>query len=480
MGPGASGGGRALSGAEQAIVALDARRERTLEELIEFSRIPGVSAPGFEPAQVVRSAEHVAGLLEDVGLERVEVLQVEGSHPYVLGEWLDAPDDAPTVLIYAHHDVQPPGRAERWESPAFEPTLRADGRLYGRGVVDDKAGLMLHLAALRGWLDAAGGLPVRVKLLVEGEEEIGSPNLTGFLREHRERLAADVIVLSDTANLATGVPALTTSLRGMVSVAVTVRALERPLHSGLWGGPVLDAATALSRVLARLVDDDGRIALDGIEDDVPELTDAERARLAALPFDADDFRREAGLPAGVRVAGDASRSVYERLWLRPSVAVIALESAPLAGASNQLIDEARALVGVRVAPGQDPVRVRGLVQRALEADPPWGVQVQVRPGAAVPGWRTVPEGPAFDAARRALAAGYGRPSVEIGCGGTIPFVGPFAEVLGGAPALLLGLEDPICNAHGENESLHLGDFDKSCRAAAWLLDELRSVPRLGR
>ena len=242
--------------AEAAVAALESRMERTIAELVELSRIPGVSAEGFDAAQVARSAEHVAGLLGDSGLEDVEVLRVGSSHPYVLGEWLRAGDDAPTVLIYAHHDVQPPGRSERWETPAFEPTLRDDGRLYGRGVVDDKAGLMLHLAALRGWLESAGRLPVNVKLIVEGEEEIGSPHLEEFLRTHRERLAADVIVLSDTANLRTGLPALTTSLRGLVTLDVTARALEHPLR----GACPLDLRLADPReheqLIAQFLDDD--------------------------------------------------------------------------------------------------------------------------------------------------------------------------------------------------------------------------------
>jgi acetylornithine deacetylase/succinyl-diaminopimelate desuccinylase-like protein len=462
----------------EVVRAVEAGIEGTLEELVELARIPGVSADGFDREQVGRSADHVAGLLRDTGLERIEVLRSAGSHPYVLGEWLGAGDAAPTVLIYAHHDVQPPGRAERWETPAFEPTRRGDGRLYGRGVVDDKAGLMLHLAALRAWLATEGRLPVNVKLIVEGEEEIGSPHLAGFLREHRERLASDVIVLSDTANLATGLPALTTSLRGLVSLDVRVRALTHPVHSGMWGGPVLDAASALARLLARLVDDDGRIAVPGIEDDVPPVDAGERERLRALPFDEAAFRRESGLLSGARLGGRPEQPVWERLWFRPSVAVTALEAVPLAESANQLIDEARARVGVRVAPGQDPARVRDCVRGRLEADPPWGVRVEVTGDTAVPGWRTEPVGPAFDAARRALERGYGVAPVDIGCGGTIPFVGPFAEVLGGAPALLLGLEDPVCNAHGENESLHLGDFTKAARGAAFLLDELASVPRL--
>jgi acetylornithine deacetylase/succinyl-diaminopimelate desuccinylase-like protein len=344
-------------------------------------------------------------------------------------------------------------------------------------VVDDKAGFVLQLAAVRAWLGGVGRLPVNVKLLVEGEEEIGSGHLAGFLRAHRERLDADVLVLSDTANLETGLPSLTTSLRGLVAVDVTVRTLDHPLHSGMWGGPVPDAATALAKLLARLVDDDGAIAVPGLEDDVPAVDEAERARLTALPFDAAAFRADAGLLPGTRLAGAGEddppgHRVYEDTWLRPALAVTALEGMPLATAANQLMACARARVGVRVAPGQDAERVRDVLCDFLHARPPLGATVETAVVCAVPGWRTAPEGPAFAAARRALQAGFGRDPVTIGCGATIPFVGPFAEVLGGVPALLLGLEDPPCNAHGENESLHLDDFRKAARAYVHLLDEL--------
>ncbi len=451
--------------------------DRTLQELVALARIPGVSAPGFDPEHLVRSAEAVAELLETAGLENVEIVRVEGAHPYVLGDWLRAGPEAPTALVYAHHDVQPPGRPEAWRTPAFEPTLAGDGRLYGRGVVDDKAGLLLHVAALRAWLETESRLPLNLKLIVEGEEEIGSLHLAEFLRAWRERLDCDVLVLSDTQNLQTGLPSLTTSLRGIVNVDVTVRALDHPIHSGMWGGPVPDAATTAARLLARLVDDRGRIAVPGLLDDVPELEPALRARIEALPFDAARFRADAGLLGSVDFAGEPERSVYERLWHRPSIALVALEAMPLAGAANQLVAEARARVGVRLAPGQDAERVARLVSEFLQRDPPAGVSVETTLRAAVPGWQTRPEGPAFDAARRALSAGFGREPVTIGCGGTIPFVGPFSEVLGGVPALLLGLEDPPCNAHGENESLDLDDFRRACLASAHLLAELSALPR---
>jgi len=465
-----------MDGIPDVLAALEARFEESVDALKALSRIPGVSAAGFDAAEVARSAEAVAELLARSGLENVEVLRIPGAHPYVLGDWLRAGPDAPTALVYAHHDVQPPGRAEHWETPAFEPCVRDDARLYGRGVVDDKAGILLHVAAIRAWLEARGGLPLNLKFLVEGEEEIGSGHLAEFLRVHRERIEADVLVLSDTANLATGLPSLTTSLRGIVVVDLTVRALDHPLHSGMWGGPVPDAAGALTRISARLVDDRGVIAVPGLLDDVPELSPAERAEIEALPFDDALFRGDAGMLAGADFGGEAERSVYERLWYRPALALTALEAMPLATAANQLVDQARARVSVRVAPGQDAQRVAAVLVDFLQRDPPVGVEVTTEVNAAVSGWKTRPEGSAFQAARRALAAGYGCEPVTIGCGATIPFVGPFADVLGGVPALLLGLEDPPCNAHGENESLDLRDFERAARASAHLWHELASLP----
>jgi len=455
--------------------ALDDRFDATVDDLIDLSRIPGVSAPGFNPAEVERSAERVAELVEACGLAQVEILRIDGAHPYVVGEWLGASPSAPTALVYAHHDVQPPGRLDRWVTPAFEPTIREDGRLYGRGTVDDKAGIVLHAAALRAWLDTTGALPINVKFVIEGEEETGSEHLAEFLKVHRERLDADVLILSDTANLETGVPSLTTSLRGLVAVDVTVKALDHPVHSGMWGGPVPDAATALAVLLARLVGADGEITIPGLEDDVPELSGAERAQLEAPPFDVEGFRADVGMVAGAKFIGNVG-SIYERIWNRPSLAFTALEGMPLATAANQLMAEARARIGVRIAPGQDAERVRDILVSFLETDPPFGVEVSTDTPVVSPGWKTTPVGPAFDAARRAMAEGYGRASVDIGCGGSIPFVGPFAEVLGGVPALLLGLEDPPCNAHGENESLHLGDFRKAAHSSAHLLAELALLP----
>jgi len=467
-----------MKAVDAVLSSLERHFDATLNELIALVRVPGISAAGFPELELERSAESVVQSARSSGLEHVEILRIPDAHPYVVADWLHAGDAAPTVLIYAHHDVQPPGRPEKWLSPAFEPTLRADGRLYGRGVVDDKAGLMVHLAALRACFDAGGAPPLNVKLLVEGEEEIGSPHLEAFLRTYRERLAADVIVLSDTANLDSGIPSLTTSLRGLVVVDVRVRALDHPLHSGMWGGPVADSASALVRLLARLADDRGVIQIPGLYDDVRTLSSEERARLARLPFDERAFREQAGLLTSGALAGEPGFTPYERLWLRPSLAFTALEGVPIAGSANRLMEEASARVGLRLAPSQDAQRAAKLLTDFLQRAPPNGVVVEVTVESAASGWETDPVGPAFDAARTALRAGFGHELAFIGCGGSIPFVGPFAEVLGGVPALLLGLEDPICNAHGENESLNLDDFRKAARSAVRLYFELSARMRM--
>jgi acetylornithine deacetylase/succinyl-diaminopimelate desuccinylase-like protein len=451
---------------------LDDRFEARVEELVVLARVPSISATGFPPAEVRRSADVVAALLSDSGFNQVEILELEGAHPYVVGEWLGAGECAPTLLLYAHHDVQPPGRESHWRTPAFEPTRGEDGRLYGRGVVDDKAGVVVFAGALRAWLETGEAPPVNLKIVVEGEEEIGSEHLAAFLRAHSKRLAADILVLSDTANLERGLPSLTTSLRGLVNVDVRVKALDHPVHSGMWGGPVPDAASALSRLLGRLFDVDGNVTIPGFEADVVPLSEKVRSKLEALPIDVSAFRDDVGMVDSAELVGRPDAEIFERLWFRPSLAVVALEGMPLAEAGNQLIAEAAARIGVRIAPGQDPIAMRDRVVRFLETDPPWGVAVEVQAGTAVAGWAVEPEGPGYDAAERALRAGYGRDPVYIGCGGSIPFVAPFAEVLGGVPALLLGLEDPICNAHGENESLDLEDFAKALRAATHLFAEL--------
>src|SRR5215468_2050504 len=373
-----------------------------LERLV---RIPSVSADPAAAPHLAASAREVAALLRAAGLPEVEVAAVTGGRPAVLGH-RPGPPGAPTVLLYAHHNVQPPGDRGGWDSDPFQPSAR-DGRLYGRGAADDKAGIAVHLAALRAHGDR---LPVGVTVLVEGEEETGSPALPRFLDAYRDRVTADVLVLADSANWTTGVPALTTSLRGGANVTVEVRALRHGVHSGAYGGPVPDALTALCRLLTTLHDERGDVAVAGL------------VHGSADPLDLteEQLRADAGLLDGVRLIGTGS--LTERLWARPAIAVIGLDAPPAEAASNTLIPAARATVSMRVAPGDDVTRARAALASHLESHAPWGVRVTVEPGGTVAPYTARTGGRAHRAAHAALAEAWGRPAVDIGTGGSIAFV----------------------------------------------------------
>lgn len=457
---------------ERALGQLEATLDQHLDDLAALVRIGGISAEPPPNPTLVRSAEAVVELMTRAGLHGARVLTLPGAHPYAYAEWLGAPG-APTLLLYGHHDVQPVGREAKWVTPPFEPSIR-DGRMYGRGAVDDKAGVMMHVAACAAWLHATGSLPVNVKFVVEGEEEIGSGNLERFLETHAELLAADCIVLTDTANLDAGIPSLTVSLRGLAAVTVEVRALRQPVHSGMWGGPLPDPVIALSRALGELMDDDGQV-MAPLRRGVAELSAFERSALERLPYQEGEFRSQAGLVEGAALIGRQDVPLYARIWREPAVAVIAFESRAILGSSNQIIDSARARVSVRTVPNQDSKVVQDALVQHFETRVPFGLEVHIEREEVASSWLTSAEGPAFDAARRAMAAGYGRDCEIIGCGGTIPFVGPFARVLGGVPALLTGVEDPLCHAHSENESLLIEDWKKGTRAAVHLYAELASA-----
>jgi cysteinylglycine-S-conjugate dipeptidase len=426
-----------------------------LERLV---RIGSVSADPAAAPQVLTSAGEVARLLRAAGLPKVEVLGVEGGQPAVLGH-RPGPPGAPTVLLYAHHDVQPPGDPAGWDGDPFEPAVR-DGRLYGRGVADDKAGIAVHLAALRAH---GGAPPVGVSVLVEGEEEIGSPSLPRFLAEYSGRIPADVVVLADSANWAADVPALTTSLRGGASVTVQVRALRHGVHSGLYGGAVPDALTALSRLLATLHDERGDVAVTGLA----------RGTAEPLGLTVERLRADAGLLDGVALIG--SGGLTERLWAHPAIAVIGIDAPPVEGAANVLVPAARAKVSLRVAPGDDAVRARAALASHLRAHAPWGVQVTVQPDAAVAPYTARTGGRAYLAAHAALDEAWGAPAVDIGVGGSLQFVTAFAERYPDAEILITAVEDSDTRAHGPNESLHLAVFERACLAETLLLRNIAAT-----
>jgi cysteinylglycine-S-conjugate dipeptidase len=457
-----------------AVEATRARFDEARGDLEALVRIPSISASPDHASEVVRSAEATADVLRRHGLQSVHLAQTDGSHPYVIGEVISDPA-LPTVLLYAHHDVQPPGYVDRWSSDPFEPVER-NGRLYGRGSADDKAGAVAHALAVSSWLAVADAPPCNVRILVEGEEEIGSPHLERFLTEHLAELEADVLVLADAGNWSVGVPGITTSLRGLAEVDVTVRGLDGPVHSGMAGGLVPDPVLALARLLASTVDEHGAVAVDGFADDVLVPGPADRARLDTLPDDPTALMRALGVRPGVEAVGDPSASPFERLWMRPSLTVIGFDSHPIAGSSNQIVAAATARVSLRLAAGQEPGRVVGQVRAHLERRLPWGLELEVVDRGGAPAWHTEPDGPAFVAAQTALREGFGTEAVLMGVGGSIPFVGPFVAAFGGIPALLLGPADPGSRIHGEDESLHIDDWRKLIESEVRLLGELAILP----
>jgi acetylornithine deacetylase/succinyl-diaminopimelate desuccinylase-like protein len=441
-----------VSAAREAVARVMPSVRADLEQLI---RVPSVSADPGAAGEVRRTAEMVADLLRAEGFDDTQIVEVPDGQPAVVAH-RPGPAGAPTVLLYAHHDVQPTGPRELWDSEPFEPTER-NGRLYARGSADDKAGIAAHLAALRAH---GGDLPVGVTMLVEGEEEVGSPTLPAFIEAHGGLLTADVFVLADGINWALGVPAVTTSLRGLVDAVVEVRTLEHAVHSGMYGGPIPDALTSLCRLLATLHDDRGDVAIAGLTAEPADPLDLTPARL----------RAEAGVVDGVQLIG--SEPLTARMWTRPAASVLAIDAPRIADAVNVLVPSARAKVSLRVPPGMTAAAAMDALVAHLESNAPWGAQVSVTRGAHGEPFRIDTSGTAFDVARGAFGDAWGQPPVDIGVGGTIPFVAAFAEAFPDAAILVTGVEDPDGRAHGPNESLHLEEFERVCVAETLLLARL--------
>lgn len=431
-------------------------------ELIELVHIPSVSAHPFDQARVADSAAAVAELLRDAGLAQVDVLTVGAGRPAVLGRRERA--GAPRVLLYAHHDVQPPG--EGWSSDPFEPVQRGE-RLYGRGAADDKAGVMVHVAALRALERVFGPeWPVDVTVFVEGEEEVGSPTFAQFLDAHADRLRSDVMVVADSVNWKIGVPALTTSLRGLVDLEVRVDVLDHAVHSGMFGGPVLDALTCLSRLIATLHDEEGTVAVAGLVTTTGEEID----------YSEEDFRAQAGVLDGVRLAGRGS--VADRVWRQSALSVIGLDAPAVAGAANTLIHTASAKLSLRIAPGQDPAAALAALTAHLHEHAPFGARVTVTPGELGQAFDARSDRPAMRLARAAFAQAWGHPAVSVGQGGSIPFIVDLLRLAPEATVLVTGVEDPDSRAHGADESVHLGELRKAVVAEALLLAALVSSDAL--
>lgn len=424
---------------------------RDLEDLI---RIESVSADPARASEVQKSAEKVRDLLAAEGCD-VRIV-AEGGAPAVIGG-KQGPEGAPTVLLYAHHDVQPENDPADWDSPPFEPTERGE-RLYGRGAADDKAGIATHLAALRIFGD---DLPVTVKFFIEGEEEVGSDSLTDILAAHKDELAADVIVIADSGNWDIGIPALTTSLRGLVRLDVEVRTLTHAVHSGMWGGLAPDALMALVRLLDSLYDEHGDVAIDGLTSTAAADVDYPEERL----------RAESGAIEGLEWIG--SGSAVERLWTKPALTITGIDAPKVDGASNTLTPAARAKLSLRVAPGDTTANALECLEKHLRAHVPWGAQLKTTLVDTGEATQISTEGPANDAARAAFKEAWdGTDAVEMGVGGSIPFIAEFLETFPQATVLVTGVEDPDTRAHGANEGLHLAEFVRVLHAEAALLRNL--------
>jgi acetylornithine deacetylase/succinyl-diaminopimelate desuccinylase-like protein len=442
----------------------DANYSRIRDELFEFLRIPSVSAKSENDKDVVRAAEWLKTSLEDAGL-KATIYETPG-HPVVIGEWRAA-DGAPTVLVYGHYDVQPAEPLELWTSPPFEPTVR-NGNIYARGSVDDKGQLFLHVKALEAHLKTRGKLPVNVVVIAEGEEEVGSDNLEAFVEAKRDLLASEAVVISDSAMFAPGQPSILSSLRGLAYFEINVVGPSVDLHSGAYGGAVINPATALARIVASMHDENGHVAIEGFYDSVRDWPAKVREQMHTLPFDESNFLKETGAP---ELGGEKGYTTLERLWTRPTCEVNGLLSGYTGqGAKTVLPSCAMAKVSCRLVPDQVPQEIVKLMQAHIDKVVPRGVKATVKYLHGGRPWRAELKGPLFDAARRALATAFAKEPVIVGEGGSIPVVGDFERVLG-APVLLVGFGLPGENAHAPDEWISEENFRIGMRAMAVFWDE---------
>jgi len=459
---------------EKAIHHLEKNLDSALKDLKKLVKIPSVSLDGFDRNDMKLSAEAVADLFHQTGLENIEVIQFGDVHPYVYADWVHKPD-APTLLLYAHHDVQPPGRSEKWGSAPFDPSEK-NGRLYGRGTADDKAGIIAHTAAIAAFLKTCGELPVNIKILIEGEEETGSTHLAEFVKRYKKTLQADAMVLTDCANVDSGIPSITTALRGLCAIDIEVDTLNHPVHSGLWGGILPDPVFALTKILSSLTDEKGRILIPGIYEDVASISEFDKNRLSAFKFE-NLARKATGLRSEMRFTV-AEHDMAEHLWHQPSLSINAIQSGSKNLVSNVIQDGAWARISIRIVPQMKPEKVVAQVKSFIEKLCPPGFHVKVTPQSAGNWWAIQdPKAEVYQIAARSLEKGYLRSTQFVGCGASIPFVQPLSDELGGIPAILVGVEDPYTNAHSENESLNLDDFRRTLLGQVYMLGDIAKWKR---
>lgn len=443
----------------------DSHRDTYLDELKRWIAIPSVSADPAHRGDVRACCERLVARMNEIGLQ-AQLLETNGN-PLAYGSWLGAPGQ-PTILIYGHYDVQPADPVELWETPPFEGHVR-DGKIFGRGAVDDKGQVLMHLAAIEAHMKTRGRLPVNVKVVVEGEEEIGSPNFDDALARYRSLLAADVAVISDTAVFSEDVPSLTTSVRGLVHWEITVHGPNDDLHSGYYGGIIANPIEALSRIIASLKDADGRIAIPGFYEGVPELDAAMRDELAGLPFDEAHEARQLGVPS---LQGERGRMPLERMWFRPTLECNGIWGGYQGPGAKTIIPSwARAKISARLVGTQDPQRVRALFTDYVKAHAPAGVTVEIESAGMTPAVVIGRDHPAVAAATRAMRAGFGKEPVYIGTGGSIGPVASFDRIMK-IPQVMIGVGLPDDRIHAPNEKFNLSQFFGGIVTMAALYDEL--------
>ena len=448
---------------------INVHRDRYVEELKEYLAIPSISALPQHAPDVRRAAEWTAQSLRDAGLHKVCLIETPG-HPVVYGEWLGAPGK-PTILYYGHYDVQPVDPVELWTTPPFEATVR-DGEIFARGAADDKGQVFMHIKAVEAFLKNGGALPLNIKFFIEGEEEVGSANLDDFVRAHKQDLAADVVVISDSPMFDRGIPSICYGLRGLAYFQIDIRGTRSDLHSGSFGGAVANPAFVLSQVLAQMKDRGGRVKIPGFYDDVRELSEAERAEWKKLPFNETKYRKELGAP---RLFGESGYTTLERVWARPTFEVNGLLSGFTgAGAKTVLPATAMAKVSMRLVPDQDPKKVADLFEAYLKKIAPKTVEMKLTRMHGGKPWMTEFDNKYVRAAGRAIELGFGKSPVFNREGGSIPVVSTFQEELG-LPSVLFGIGLPDENAHAPDEKLDLGNFHNGIIASAYLYQEIAGV-----
>jgi acetylornithine deacetylase/succinyl-diaminopimelate desuccinylase-like protein len=451
---------------EQVIDFINVNRERYIEELKALLAIPSVSALPEHAADVRRCAEWCAGEMTRIGLEHVRLMDTPGN-PVVYADWLNAPG-APTILFYGHYDVQPVDPLDLWESPPFEATVR-DGEIYARGAADDKGQVFMHLKAVEAHLKRHSRLPVNMKFMIEGEEEVGSVHLDAFVREHQNELKADVVVISDSAMFDRGVPSICYGLRGLVYFQLDIRGSRTDLHSGVFGGALANPAFVLAQLIAQMKDRSGRVRIPGFYDDVRPLEPAEREAWAQLPFNEKKYRKDFGIP---KLMGETGYTTLERTWARPTLEVNGLLSGFTGeGAKTVLPAVAMAKISMRLVPNQDPDRIAELFEAYVTKISPKTVQLKMTRMHGGKPWMTEYRNPFVQAAGRAIERGFGKTPVFTREGGSIPVVATFQEALG-VPSVLFGVGLPDENAHAPNEKLDLGNFHNGVIASACLYDEV--------